>query len=137
MILTLAGHRSARQHDEGVGLIEIIVSMLLLAILAIAFLPLLIQGLKQSVANSTLATATQLVSEKMQLLQSQGPVCADVAGVAGVTSLTDSRGVVLQVTTTTGVCTGASTTLSATASVVRMDTGATIATASTLVYVGS
>ncbi len=138
MTIAPTGHRSHNQtDDQGFGLIEIVVSMLILAALALAFLPLLITGLKTSAANSTLATATQLVAEKMQLAQSKGPVCANVAAVAGTADLTDPRGVVLRVTTTTGACTGSPTTLAVTTNVVRLDTSATIATASTLVYVGS
>lgn len=130
--------RSNDAHDDsGFGLVEIVVSMLILAALALAFLPLLITGLKTSAASSTLATATQLVNEKMQLAQSKGPVCADVAAIAGSADLTDPRGVVLRVTTTAGACTGSPKTVSVTTSVVRIDSGATVATASTLVYVGS
>lgn len=136
MTLTPTGLRS-QHNDEGLGLVEIVVSMLILAALAIAFLPLLIQGVKQSASTSTLATATQLVSEKMQLAQSKGPVCADVAALAGSADLTDPRGVVLRVVTTAGSCTGSPTTVSVTTSVTRLDTSVVVATASTIVFVGS
>lgn len=122
-------------NDQGFGLVEIVVSMFMLAVLAIAFLPLLVEGLRQSVATSTTATATQLVSERMQLAQSQGPDCADVATLAGTTQFTDPRGVILAVTTTVGSCTNATTVAVSTAAV-RLDTGVTVASANTLVYVG-
>ena len=125
------------EHDSGFGLIEIVVSMFILALLAIALLPLLVQGLRQAANGTTLATATQLVSEKMQLAQSKGPNCASVAATAGTVDLTDPRGIVLRVTTTTGSCTGSPTTVSVTTSVARLDTGVTITTASTLVFVGN
>ena len=131
------GHRSQDQADDrGFGLVEIVVSMLILAVLAIAFLPLLITGLKISASSTTLATATQLVSEKMQLAQSKGPVCADVAAVAGTADLTDPRGVVLRVQTTTGTCTAGTTTVTVATSVTRLDTSELIASATTIVYVG-
>jgi len=136
MTLTPTVLRSDK-NDDGLGLVEIVVSMLILAALALAFLPLLIQGVKQSARSSTLATATQLVSERMALAQSQGPVCANVAALATTADLTDPRGVVLRVVTTTGACTGSTTTISVTTSVTRLDTSAVIAEASTLVYVGS
>lgn len=123
--------------DAGLGLMEIVVSMFMLAILAIAFLPLLVEGLKASAQNSTLATATQLVSESMQLAQAAGPVCANVAARGGVTTLTDSRGVVLEVTTVTGICAANTTTLPVSTAVVRLDTNETITSASTIVYVGT
>lgn len=132
----LTEHSDRSENESGFGLIEIVVSMFILALLAIALLPLLVQGLKQAANGTTLATATQLVSEKMQLAQSKGPVCASVAAIAGTVDLTDPRGVVLRVTTTTGSCTGSPTTLNVTTSVARLDTGVTITTASTLVYVG-
>lgn len=125
-----------RASDAGLGLIEIVVSMLMLAILAVAFLPLLVEGLKLSARNTTLATATQLVAERMQLAQAAGPDCAAVATLGGVTTFTDPRGVELEVTTTTGLCEATTTLLSVSAAVVRLDTVETITSSSTLVYVG-
>lgn len=134
------GYRSVIQvtgleSDEGLGLIEIVVSMFMLAVLALALLPLLVNGLKLSTANTTQATATQLVAERMQLAQYAGPVCTNVRNLAGTTVVTDSRGVQLQVTTTTGACNGSST-IAMSAAAVRLDTNVTLANASTLVYVG-
>jgi type II secretory pathway pseudopilin PulG len=138
MITTSTERRSdTHTSDTGLGLMEIVISMLMLAILAIAFLPLLVQGLKLSAQNTTLATATQLVAERMQLAQNAGPVCANVAALESVSTFTDSRGIQLQVTTTTGLCEANTRTLSVSTSVVRLDTVETIASASTLVYVGS
>ncbi|MFC5928098.1 hypothetical protein D6T64_10345 [Cryobacterium melibiosiphilum] len=62
--------------DSGFGVIEIVVSMFLLALLAIGFLPLLVQSLRVSVSNSTLATATQLVTQQMEELRALGTTCA-------------------------------------------------------------
>lgn len=141
MTTTSTGRRSDHApteptSDEGLGLIEIVVSMLMLAILAIAFLPLLVEGLKLSARNTTLATATQLVSERMQLAQAAGPECTDVAALGGVSTFTDPRGVELEVTTTTGLCEPTTRLLSVSAAVVRLDTVETITSSSTLVYVG-
>jgi len=132
---TFSGSNESHANDAGFGLIEIVVSMFMLAILAIAFLPVLVEGLKQSVATSTTATATQLVAERMQLAQAKGPVCADVAVLAGTSQFTDPRGVILAVTTTVGSCTNATTVAVSTAAV-RLDTGVTVASARTLVFVG-
>ncbi|KGJ82349.1 hypothetical protein GY21_00845 [Cryobacterium roopkundense] len=64
--MTVSPSSSARLADAGFGLIEIAVSMFLLALLAVAFLPFLVQGVRQSSANGTLATGTQLVNKEME-----------------------------------------------------------------------
>ena len=60
----------ASGEQSGFGIIEIVISMFLLGLLATAFLPLLVQGLKQSAANATLATATQLANDQIELARS-------------------------------------------------------------------
>ncbi len=128
--------RHARDDEAGFGLIEIVVSMFILALLAVAFLPLLVQGLKTSAANATLATATQLVNQKMESASAVS-TCTGVTAIAGVSSLTDPRGVTIQVTTTVAACpTGGTTgTVKVSSVAVRTDTGATLVTGSTLVLV--
>lgn len=121
--------------EAGFGLIEIVVSMFVLAILSLAFLPLLIQGLKQSAANTTLATATQLVNERMQLAQASGPACSAVAALAVTEDFTDPRGVVIRVSTTVGTCPTEVGTVPVSATAVRLDTGATLASSETKVFV--
>lgn len=138
MITVSTEHRSDITSSEaGLGLMEIVVSMLMLGLLAISLVPLLITGLKVSAQNSTVATATQLIAERMQLAQAAGPVCANVAALGGTREVTDARGVRLEVTTVTGLCTSGARTLPVSASVVRLDTMETISSASTIVYVGS
>lgn len=133
---TIADRRSAP--DDGFGLMEIVVAMLVLSILAISLLPLLVQGVRQSATNSTTATANQLVSTQMHLAQTRGTVCADVRAMAGTTTLRDPRDVLLTVTTTVGSCpTGGIGTVRVSTSVVRGDTGETVSSATTLVYVAS
>ena len=69
--------RTAR--EAGFGMIEIVVSMLLLSLLAIAFLPMLVTSLRVSVSNTTLASATQLVATQMDGMRSVGTNCANLA----------------------------------------------------------
>lgn len=52
--------------DEGFGLVEIVVAMLVLAVIAISFLPLLIQGVRVAAQNRVLATATQIVHDELE-----------------------------------------------------------------------
>lgn len=122
--------------DSGFGLIEIVISMFMLAVLAMLFLPLLIQGLKQSATNATLATAVQLVNERLRLAQGAGPVCSDVSALGGTATLTDPRDVVISVTTTIGSCPAGAGTVSVNIQAVRADTGLVLSTAATRVFVG-
>jgi type II secretory pathway pseudopilin PulG len=87
--------------EDGFGLIEIVVALFMLALLSIAFLPLLITALKTSVQNSSLATSTQLVNQQMELGTSTAastPTCGliktFVAATLGTTN--DRNGNVLQ-----------------------------------------
>ena len=121
--------------DTGFGLIEIVISMFMLAALAIAFVPILVQGLKQSAANTTLATATQLVNERMQLAQGAGTTCGVVAALGVTEDFTDPRGVVIRVITTVGTCPTGAGTVAVSAAAVRQDTAEQIAIAETLVFV--
>lgn len=61
-----------RLDDDGFGLVEIVVSMFILAVIAIAFLPLLIQGIKVAADNRTLATATQLIHDQIEQARAMG-----------------------------------------------------------------
>lgn len=86
--------------EDGFGMIEIIVSMFMLALLAIAFLPVLIQGLKASDANARLATATQLVNQGIeQARNAQFADCVQLQAFASTGTASDGRGGSLTVTT--------------------------------------
>lgn len=61
--------------ESGFGMIEIVVSMFLLGLLAIAFLPLLVTSMKTTVVNSSVATATQLVNQQMDQARAAGATC--------------------------------------------------------------
>lgn len=127
-----------RSDDRGLGLVEIVVAMFLLAILALALAPLLIQGMKATVRNATLAAATQLANESISLAQAASPDCNAVLATAADPRppLVDARGVELVATTVTGACpAGGTGTVSVSVTVVRQDTDETVAEASTLVFV--
>lgn len=71
-------------HSEaGFSLIEIVVSMLLLALAAIAFLPLAIQAIKLTATNATLATATQIVAQQLEQVGAAGTSCSAVKAFVG------------------------------------------------------
>lgn len=128
---------AAHRTEGGLGLIEIAVSMFLLGLLAVAFLPFLIQGIQQSAANGTLATATQLVNRETENARAQ-TTCTGLT--AATFTVIDPRGVTLQVTRTVGAA--CPTTASSypmavplAVTVVRTDTGAQLASAKTLIFV--
>ncbi len=133
---TRLGRSAAFDDDRGFGLIEIIVSMFVLAALSLAFIPLLVQGLKLSAENTTLATANQLVNEQLALVQDAGPYCDAVQVLAGEADTVDPRGITIRVTTVIDACpTSAAGAVKASMTATRMDTGVTIVSAATLVYV--
>lgn len=82
--------------EAGFGLVEILISMFLLSLLAVAFLPLLVDALRVSVRNATIATATQLVSEQLDSVSLVPRTCAglDAFEAAAVPTVTDERGTV-------------------------------------------
>ncbi|RZU64111.1 hypothetical protein EV379_0405 [Microterricola gilva] len=133
--MKLVRKRMPAEDDSGVGLIEIIIAMMLLAIIAIAILPTLIQGLKLSSANATFASATAIVNGQLEDARSYKS-CAAVTPTN--TTATDARGVTLKVVRTVGTCPAALVSYPASIPVIvtvtRADTGVIIS-ARTSVYV--
>jgi type II secretory pathway pseudopilin PulG len=130
--------KRVRPSDEGFGLVEIVVSMFILATLAICFLPILVQGIRQSAINSTRATANQIVQSQMEVARSQDPNCSSIAilGAVAVPNVTDSQGVTLATQRTVGACpTTYPGTVRVSVTVTRTDTSAVLVSANTLVYV--
>ena len=85
--------------DDGIGMLEIVVSMFLVALIAISFLPLLMNTLKSSAANTITNSATQLVASSMDKARVVTPAtCSAVTTFASTVlpTVTDARGVVLQ-----------------------------------------
>ena len=131
---------SKLDRESGFGVIEIVISMFLLALLAAAFLPLLVQGLKQSAANATLATATQLANDQIELVRS-ATKCSEL-GLPTITTTTttvDPRNVTLSIVRTVGSsCAPIAenpVNVPVDVTVTRTDTGNVLATAHTLVFI--
>lgn len=121
--------------DRGFGVIEIVISMFLLGLLATAFLPLLVQGLKQSASNATIATATQLASSQIELARS-ATKCTELTATS--TTVVDSRNVSLLVARTIGPCAPVAenpVSVPVSVTVTRADTGNVLAKANTLVFI--
>ncbi len=128
--------RCTDNRDLGFGLVEIMVSMMLLALLAVAILPTLVGSLKNSAMNATLATATGLVNQQLEDARSHVPSTCNSLAASDYT-VTDTRGVVLKVARTVASCPpdGYPRAISVTVAVTRVDTGAAVSSAGTLVFV--
>ena len=86
--------------DAGIGLIEIVISMFLISLLAIAFIPVIISAIRASELNSTSATATRLVSQAIDDARSRGAAdCAAAQLLNATTVEVDAQGVSISVTT--------------------------------------
>ena len=96
----------ALSSDEGASLIEIVVSMFVLALLAMSFLPILIQGMRTSVSNAIQATAGQLVNQEMDQARALPAICDGIVafGAAVLAPTTDARGTVFQPHREVGAC---------------------------------
>jgi len=81
--------------EQGFGMIEILVSMFLLALLAMAFLPLLVQALQVSVTNVSAALAVQLASSQIEEVRGSGGTCTGIEASAIVAPVVDNRGTTL------------------------------------------
>jgi type II secretory pathway pseudopilin PulG len=89
-----------RSRDDGLGLIEIVISMFLIALLAIAFIPVIVSGIRASSLNSTVATATRLVSQAIDVARAAAPTtCASAQLLNTSSTQVDAQGVTLRVTT--------------------------------------
>ena len=138
MSTTEAAPAGATHDDEGFSLIEIVVSMFLIAFLAMAFAPVLVQSMKTSVRNTTIATGTQLLNRELDRLRTTPAFCDAVTGfgAAAVAPTTDSRGVAFQPARQVGACpANYPGVVRVTISISTADVASTALTARTLVYV--
>lgn len=132
--------RTARRSsdDAGLGLVEIVIAMMLMLILAVAFLPILIQGLKATAVNATRATASQLAHDQIEKARAANSDCSDIQDIAAipVDSVIDTRGVTLSVVSVAGACpTSYPGTMSYVVTITRTDTNEQLTVANTLILV--
>ena len=93
----------AGAREDGFGVVEVVVSIFLLSLLSVSFIPLLVNSIKATGKNSTIATATQIVNQEIEGARavrsptSTMPSCLDVTNFLNVTiaTVTDPRGVML------------------------------------------
>jgi Tfp pilus assembly protein PilV len=86
--------------EAGIGLVEIVVSMFLVALIAMTFLPLLIRTMQTSSVNTSTATASQLLASNLDAVRAlPSPTCSTITGTfvgATLSPVVDARGVSLQ-----------------------------------------
>ncbi|WJL94337.1 prepilin-type N-terminal cleavage/methylation domain-containing protein [Microbacterium sp. ET2] len=125
--------RGERDHDldDGFGLVEVVVAMLLFAVIAMAILPLAIQATKLSAGNRDTVTAQALASGELAALRELFPdhaanSCAAVRGAAGTTAAPAASDLVADLTVATCPATFPST-VTATVAVRDTTVGSTAA----------
>lgn len=132
--------------EGGFGMIEVVVSMLLLGVLSISFIPLLMNSVKSTGSNTTIATATQIVNREVEGARAvrsptaTSPSCNDITQYLQVTlaSVIDPRGVTLVPKWDPTSCPSAYPgVVRARISVTRIGNATPVAQAVTLIYVAS
>jgi len=138
---------SSSDADAGFGIVEIIISMTIFALLAVAVAPVLLGGVRSSVKMASIATATQLVNDGLEQARRDlrdNPVCPSASAPAQVTTAADPRGIVFERRTTLRPDTVCDATRRALVSVKVVAVansplyraGQVVADASTVVYLG-
>ena len=120
-------------NSAGFGIVEVIVSMFLLSLMAMAFLPVLVQSLQLARVNASIATATQLLSADLDRARQSDPSCVSVPAE----SFDDESGftVTRAWAGSEGCGAGVPTTLSYTSKVTVTGTDKVLAEAVTLILV--
>jgi prepilin-type N-terminal cleavage/methylation domain-containing protein len=74
--------------DAGFSLVEVVIAMVLFAIVAVAIIPVLWQGIVYSSQQSTVATATRQLYALVESAR-ESPSCATIAGAAATQTFSD------------------------------------------------
>lgn len=144
--ILLSDRHSAQAPEDGFGMIEVVISIFLLSLLSVSFIPLLVNSIKSTGKNTTIATATQIVNQQIEGARavrsptSTTPSCLDITNYLSVTlaSVTDPRGVTLVPKWDPTTCpTSYPGVVRARISVTRSGSTSTVAQAVTLIYVAS
>ncbi len=132
--------------EEGFGIIEVVISLFLLSILSVSFIPLLVNSIKTTGKNTTITTATQIVNQEIEGARAVRsptatmPSCLDLTNFLNVTlaSVTDPRGVTLLPRWDPTVCPATYPgVVRARISVTRSGSATSVAQAVTFIYVKS
>jgi len=97
-----------QQDERGIGLVDVLVAMMLLAILAVSIVPAIALDMRISSNNVDYATASQIVDRELDKAQVDVPkTCAALQSLIGDVignSEPDPRGTILTIKRTLGSC---------------------------------
>ena len=123
----------ASEVDQGFSIVEVLIAMFLLAIVAVALLPALFQGIQYSSQQSAVATATRQLNALVEEAR-ETPTCTTLSAVAGTNSVTDGAGRTITTSGSVGTCPAVSKTVKI--ALTAVDTsGTTLATTTAVIYV--
>ena len=133
---------SPLEGEHGFGMIEIVVSMFLIALMALAMLPVLISSSRLTATNVVVTRATQVVSAQFDLARRQGaltPSCAAMQALATATpvAVVEPNGEPLRFTRLVVCPITYPGTVSVTVTVSMTSSGVEMSTAKTLIAVSS
>lgn len=119
--------------DDGLGIIEIVIGMFLLAIIAVAILPALWQGIRYSSQQSATATATRELNALIEGIR-ENPDCAAIGAAASSHTFAAGSGATITSAGTYSACPAVSKTVTVALTAVDAS-GTTLATVKAIVYV--
>lgn len=93
--------------DEGLGLVEVLVAIIILAVALLAMLSVLVAGINTVAKNNTRATATELATQRLEearVVALTGDCSTVIAAIAVSETVSDGRGVPLTVDATVANC---------------------------------
>ncbi len=125
------------EHDvSGFSIVEVIIAMFLLAIITVAILPALFQGIRLSAEQSGVATATRELNALVERVRSADPpTCADLQSAIDAPDATDGAGRAIAISGS-HTCTGSSNGTTVTLTLQATSTsGTTLATVTSLVFI--
>lgn len=125
-----------RDGQDGIGLIEIVVSILLLGLLAVSALPLMVQALQQGPKTAAIATSTELTATRLGNVK-QADTCIEVAALHGTVLQTVGSTEYRIVTTVVGTCPATFPGTMRVTVAAGPSSGATLSTADLLAWVGA
>jgi prepilin-type N-terminal cleavage/methylation domain-containing protein len=134
------GRSFSKTYDQGFSLVEIVVAIFILAALSLALIPALVVGVQQSKNNAVIAAATEMLTSRLDDSRGQTASCQALTAFAAstVADQIESHGVSLHLQQILDSCPSTYPgTVRYTVTVVRTDTGAVLATASSLIYLQS
>jgi len=83
--------RDLLRRESGLSLIELMVSILLLSLIAMSFIPLMINGLRLADRAASITTATSIANNELDRLRVGNAACMNQTEAA-LTSVSDTRG---------------------------------------------